>query len=160
MRIEQLMTKSVATCTPDDSLEQAARVMWERDCGFVPVVEGADGGARVVGVVTDRDTCMAAYTRGRGLAEIRIGDVMSRSVRSCQPGQDVAEAEEAMREAQIHRLPVIDDAGQLLGVISLADIAREASRGAGSKRPQVSPQEIGETLARIRQPRAIAAASA
>lgn len=158
MKIEQLMTKSVATCGPDASLDQVARIMWEHDCGFVPVVENEQS-RRVVGVVTDRDVCMAAYTRGQELREIRVGDVMSKAVRSCPPGRDVAAAEETMREAQVHRLPVVDDAGQLLGVISLADIAREAAREAGSPRPQVSTEEIGETLARIRQPREIAAAS-
>ena len=158
MKIEQLMTKSVATCGPDDSLEQAARIMWERDCGFVPVIESTEN-RRVIGVVTDRDACMAAYTRGCRLAEVRVGDVMVKPVRTCKPGQDVKAAESTLRVARIHRLPVVDDAGQLLGVISLADIAREASREAGSARPQVSIDEVGETLARIRQPREIVAAS-
>lgn len=159
MRIDRLMTKDVASCGPDDPLNRAVQLMWERDCGFVPVVEST-GSRRVVGVLTDRDACMAAYTRGRSLPEIRVGDVMSRRIRSCKPSDDLASAEEVMREAQIHRLPVLDDADQLVGVISLADIAREAGRETGSRRPQVSAAEIGETLARIRQPREIAAASA
>jgi CBS-domain-containing membrane protein len=60
----------------------------------------------------------------------------------------------------VHRLPVVDDADQLLGVISLADISREAARQTGSKRQEVTPAEIGETVAKIRQPREIAAATA
>jgi CBS domain-containing protein len=159
MRIDQLMTKEVATCGPDDALNQAARIMWERDCGFVPIVESAES-RRVVGVVTDRDTCMAAYTRGQPLPEIRVGDVMSTRIRTCKPADDLAAAEETMREAQVHRLPVVDDADQLLGVISLADISREAARQTGSKRQEVTPAEIGETVAKIRQPREIAAATA
>jgi CBS domain-containing protein len=159
MRIEQLMTKDVACCGPDENLERAAQIMWERDCGFVPVVEQGDS-RRVLGVLTDRDACMAAYTRGQALPQIRVADVMSEQVRSCKPTDDLSEAEAAMREAQIHRLPVVDDADQLLGVISLADIAREAGRETGAKRPQVSAAEIGETLARIRQPRELVAVSA
>ena len=159
MKVEQLMTKDVSTCVADDTLNQAARIMWERDCGFVPIVENG-GTHRVAGVVTDRDACMAAYTKGLPLSEIRVGDVMSTRVRSCRPGEDVHEAEARMRSAQVHRLPVVDEADQLLGVISLADIAREAAREAGSKRKDVSALEIGETLAAIRQPREIAAASA
>ena len=159
MRIEQLMTKNVASCGPDESLDRAAQLMWERDCGFIPVVEKGDS-QRVLGVLTDRDACMAAYTRGQAFPQIRVGDVMSKKVRSCKPTDDLAAAEEAMCEAQIHRLPVVDDADQLLGVISLADIAREAGRETGEKRPQVSVAEIGETLARIRQPREIAAVGA
>ena len=157
MKIEKLMTREVAACGPDDVLNRAAQLMWERDCGFVPII---DESQRVVGAVTDRDACMAAYTRGRPLPEIRVREVMSTRVRACRPTDDVTAAEESMRESQVHRLPVVDDADHLLGVISLADIAREAGRAAGSKRPEVSAAEIGETLARIRQPRAIAATQA
>jgi CBS domain-containing protein len=133
--------------------------MWERDCGFVPII-GSDESRRVVGVVTDRDICIAAYTRGQPLGQIRIGDVMSSGVRSCKPGEDLAAVEAAMSRAQIHRMPVVDDADQLLGVISLADMAREAAREAGSRRQEVTAKEIGETLAAIRQPRTIAGAAA
>jgi CBS domain-containing protein len=159
MKVEQLMTKRVATCAPGDTLNDAARIMWERDCGIVPIVE--DGATpRVVGVVTDRDVCMAAYTRGQPLSQIRVRDAMSTGVASCRAGDDVHEAEQTMRRAQVHRLPVVDDANQILGVISLADIAREAAREAGSQRQEVTALEIGETLAAIRQPREIAAVSA
>ena len=159
MKVEQLMTKGVSTCEPGDTLNEAARIMWERDCGIVPIIE--DGATRrVVGIVTDRDACMAVYTRGQPLSQIRVGDVMSTGVTSCRAGEDVREAEQMMRSAQVHRLPVVDDANQLLGVISLADIAREAAREAGSRRQEVTAVEIGETLAAIRKPREIAAVCA
>lgn len=152
MKVEHLMTKSVVCCTPGDTLNDAARIMWERDCGVVPVVD-TDGSQRVVGMLTDRDICIAAYTQGQALSRIRVRDVMSRGVESCRAGQDVAEAERTMRDAQLHRLPVVDDAEQLLGVISLADIAREAAREVRSKRQEVTVAEVGETLAAISQPR-------
>jgi CBS domain-containing protein len=156
MKVEQLMTKAVSTCAPGDSLAEAARIMWERDCGVVPIVQDA-GNPRVVGILTDRDVCMAAYTKGLPLGEIRIRDVMSTRVASCRPGDDVREAEQVMRRSRVHRLPVLDDADQILGVISLADIAREAAREAGSRRREVTAGEIGETLAAIRQPRQLCA---
>ena len=159
MKVERLMTKGVFTCAPGDTLNEAARIMWEHDCGIVPIVEDA-ATRRVVGIVTDRDACMAVYTRGQPLAQIRVGDVMSTGVASCRAGEEVREAEQAMRSAQVHRLPVVDDANQLLGVISLADIAREATREAGSRRQEVTAVEIGETLAAIRKPREIAAVCA
>ena len=159
MKVEQLMTKEVGTCGPDDSLNDAARIMWERDCGFVPITE-SDTSRRVVGIVTDRDICIGAYTRGQTLQQIRIGDVMSTRIRSCKPAEDLTAAEATLRDAQIHRLPVVDDAHQLLGVISLADIALEAAREAGSRRVEVTAAEIGETVAAIRQPRRTAAAPA
>jgi len=159
MKVEQLMAKKVSSCGRDDTLNDAARIMWERDCGFVPITErGAN--PRVVGVVTDRDVCIAAYTRGQTLRDMRIGDVMSSGIRSCKPSDDLATAEATMRQAQVHRLVVVDDADQLLGVISLADIAREAAREFGSSRREVTASEIGETLAAIRQPREIPASAA
>lgn len=152
MKVEQLMTKGVATCTPGDTLNEAARIMWEHDCGVVPIIGEGDA-PRVVAMLTDRDICMAAYTRGRPLSGICVRDAMSREIQSCSPATDLAEAEGLMRSAQVHRLPVVDDAGQLLGVISLADIAREAAREVASKRRDVTVAEIGETLAAISQPR-------
>ena len=83
--------------------------------------------------------------------------MISTGIRSCRTADELAAAAATMRGSQVHRLPVVDDADQLLGVISLADIAREAAREAGSKRQEVSVAEIGETLAAIWQPREIAA---
>jgi CBS domain-containing protein len=159
MKVQDLMTKSVDCCLPDESANEAARIMWERDCGFVPIVENRQT-QRVVGVVTDRDICMAAYTKGRPLDQIRLEELMSSRVRTCRAAEDVAQAEQAMREAQVHRLPVVDDAAQLLGVISLSDVAREARREIGARRRDVTIGEIGETLAAIRQQREIAASAA
>jgi CBS domain-containing protein len=156
MRVEQLMTREVFTCGPDEGLDRAARIMWEHDCGFVPVVEDATS-RRVVGVVTDRDVCLASFSRGQLLAEIRLGDVMTTWVRSCRPTDDLAVAEQTMREAQVHRLPVVDAHERLLGVISLGDIAREVAREVGSRQHDVSSSEVGETLSRIAQAREIAA---
>jgi len=156
VKVQQIMTKSVSTCVPDDSANQAARIMWERDCGFVPVVEDQVS-QRVVGVVTDRDLCMAAYTKNRPLDQIRLRELMSTGVRACRAGDDVAEAEQTMRSAQVRRLPVLDDAEQLLGVIAIADVAREAAREVGSRRQDVTVSEIGETVADICRPREIAA---
>jgi CBS domain-containing protein len=124
----------------------------------VPVVDGAER-RRVVGAVTDRDACMASYTRGRRLTEIRV-ETMSTGIRSCKPSDDLTAAEATMREAQVHRLPVVDEASQLLGVVSLADIARQSVRRTESKSRQVDPAEIAETVASILRPRTIAASTA
>lgn len=155
MKVEQLMTKQVATCGADQNASDAARIMWDRDCGFVPIIDDAQRG-EVIGIVTDRDLCMAALTRGQTLAEIRLGDVMSTGICACKPGDDIASVEATMQRAQVHRLPVVDDAGQLLGVLSLADIACESARKPGAVRPGVAPVEVGETLAAIHRPRELA----
>lgn len=161
MNVERLMTKDVRTCTPEQSLNQAVCIMWERDCGCVPVTS-EDGTGRVVGILTDRDACMAAYFKGSNLKELKVRDAMSRSVRSCKPSDSVAEAEERMREEQVRRLPVVDEAEQLIGLISLADISKAAARAARSKsrKKQITEAEIGETLAAICQCRPANGASA
>jgi len=82
MNVEQIMTKDVATCGPDDTLNEAARIMWERDCGFVPIAE-SDPTRRVVGIVTDRDLSMAAYTRRPGFGRARRPTTSRRQRRRC-----------------------------------------------------------------------------
>ena len=156
MKVEAVMSKDVARCLPSETLNEAARIMWERDCGIVPVVESRDAG-RVVGVVTDRDICVSAYTTGRRLAEIPVAEVMAKRVVSCRSSDELMAAEQLMRQAQVHRLPVVDASDQLVGVLSLADIARATVRG---KQAEVTPVEVGETLAAIRRSRALAAAPA
>jgi CBS domain-containing protein len=153
MNVEQLMTRTVHACRPDDPLNAATRIMWENDCGCVPVVLDEEGGARVVGVVTDRDACMAAYTQGRPLDAIKVSAAMSRRVCSCRPTDPVRVAVNVLRTNQLHRLPVVDANDHLIGILSLADIARQADRDHGRKRMDVQDDDIAQTLEAISQPR-------
>jgi CBS domain-containing protein len=148
MRVEHLMTKDVCTCRPSTSLNEAAQMLWEADCGLGPVVD-EDGSGRVVGVLTDRDVCMAAYTQGRSLCELRVDHAMAHEVVSCAPTDDLETAAGQMREARVRRLAVVDDARQLLGVLSLSDVARHAATQGGI----TALAEVGRTLAAITQPR-------
>lgn len=154
MKVEQLMTRNVETCHPGDSLSVAAHIMWDRDCGCVPVVEPEDGTARLVGMVTDRDVCMAAYTQGRKLAEIEVRGVMATKLFCCRSTDSIDDALKAMEENQLHRLPVVGKDGRLVGLISLADAAREAARERprGSKK-EVTDLRIAEVLEAISAPR-------
>ncbi|HZP42445.1 MAG TPA: CBS domain-containing protein [Candidatus Binatia bacterium] len=149
MKVEELMTRRVASCSASDTLNAAARIMWEHDCGCAPVV--ADG--RVVGMITDRDICMAAYTQDRPLSALPVSQAMSREVHSCRPDDPLAVAERTMRERQIRRLPVIDASGHLVGILSLNDVARafarEGERAAGGARAN----EVASTLAAVCRPR-------
>ncbi len=151
MRVDQLMTRNVATCAPDDPLSNAARIMWEWDCGCVPVV--VDG--KVVGMLTDRDICMAAYTQGRPIADIPISSAMARAVRSCRTTDSVVTALKIMRTAQIHRLPVVDAEDRLVGLLSLADIAREAAREHATSQREVTDAQVAEAIEWISQPRGV-----
>jgi CBS domain-containing protein len=129
MLVEDLMTRNVASVRSDQSLAVAAQLMWDCDCGALPVVD-ADA-ARVVGMITDRDICMATWSRGLAPGAITVGEVMSKNLAACQPRDAIARAESIMRTKQIRRLPVVDSGRRLLGILSLADIARAA--GATSK---------------------------
>jgi CBS domain-containing protein len=131
MLVEKLMTREVESCRPESTLADAAGVMWRRDCGVVPVVEEGDV---LVGVVTDRDICMALSTRGERAAEVRVAEVMARGVQTCTPVDDVREALEVMGRRQVRRLPVVDSRGRLVGLLSISDIIRHTRKGKGRKR--------------------------
>jgi CBS domain-containing protein len=153
MRVDQIMTRNVRTCGPGDSLSTAAHIMWEGDCGCVPVVDRADGGTQVIGMITDRDICMAGFTQGRPLSGIRVDIAMARQVFSCRPTDSIAEALNILRMHQVRRLPVVDNGDQLVGMLSLADAAREAAREHGRKGREVTDTRIGEVLEAISMPR-------
>lgn len=120
MKVKGVMNRTLRTCGPDDTLEQAARTMWEADVGCLPVV---DEEARPIGVITDRDVCMAAYTQGIALRDARVSSAMSRGVITCNPDSSLSEVEALMQKSQIRRVPVVDFTGCLVGMVTLADIA-------------------------------------
>ena len=124
IRVAALMTDDVQVCSPEDPLYRPAQLMWEGDCGSVPVVDGA---GRVCGIITDRDICMAAYTKGLPLNSIRVVDVMSRHVHSCAPDDTLERAIGIMAEAEVRRLLVVSEEGKLRGIVSLADVAHGAA---------------------------------
>jgi CBS domain-containing protein len=147
-RVEQLLTKEVLVCRPADSLNHAAQILWENDIGALPVVAD-DGSNRLVGMLTDRDICMASYTQGGKLPDLLVGMAMSRDVKACTPITTLEEAANEMAEAQVHRLPVVDGSRQLLGVLSLADLAREAARKPLARGGNAGFALVGKTLAAI-----------
>jgi predicted transcriptional regulator len=144
--VKTLMKQAPQTCAPDDTLNRAAQIMWELDCGAVPVV-GMDG--HVAGIVTDRDICMAAYTRGQPLAAMSVESAMSKRVYTCSPEHSVGHAARLMALKQIRRLPVVE-AGKLIGVLALSDIAREVSKGHNREPACVA---LAHTLAAISEQR-------
>jgi CBS domain-containing protein len=146
--VRDLMTRDVSMCAPGAPLSEAARIMWQRDCGFVPVTDEA---RTLRGVVTDRDACMAAYTRGVPLAQIRVDTVMSTDVASVREDDTLARAHDLMRARQVRRLPVLDSRGRVVGVLSLNDVALHASGQEGG------PRAVAETLEAVSGHRDLAA---
>jgi CBS domain-containing protein len=146
MKVEQLMKRPVRTCEREDSLDRVAQIMWEADCGCVPVV---DGDGHLLGVVTDRDICMAAHFQGGPLYALKVKDAMSRSAFACTPKDPIAAAEDVMRSKQVRRLPVVDEENHVVGIVSLNDLAIEAGAEAGAKKREVTLNEVGRTLEAI-----------
>jgi CBS-domain-containing membrane protein len=155
MIVSELMTKAVQTCRIDDSLQRAAQIMWEHDCGVVPIV---DAERRLLGIVTDRDVCMAAYTRGHALSQISVSDVVTaRRVHSVRETDSLEAAEARMERGRVRRVPVVDHEGRLNGILSLADLARHAYGSLGQSSEDVGRDGIAKTLAAICEPHAAAA---
>lgn len=153
MNVKDVMTREVRSVRTTDRLDAAARVMWEHDCGLCPVVDASNV---LVGVVTDRDLCMASYTQGRALGELPVGAVMARGLRTCKPDDSLVQALGVLQQAQVHRLPVVDARGALVGVLSVSDLARCAQ-----VRPTVlDGAAVLKTIAQIRAPRRAAPAAA
>ena len=151
MRVEKLMSQPANTCGPQDSLEQAASLMWSNDCGCLPVTSG-DGIQHLEGIITDRDICMAALFQGRPLRELKVAEVMAKVVLTCRSGDDIEEVERTMQAEQVRRLPVVDEHGAVIGVISMADLARESARSQFGQRHEVPASAVMTTLAKISTP--------
>ena len=128
MNISELMSRNPCTVTPDTPVSEAARLMKEEDVGMVPVIErvgGAETRGRLVGVITDRDIAIRTVAEGRA-SDSPVRDVMSSGVRTATPGDSVESVMELMGREQVRRVPIIDERGSLVGVVSQADLARKA----------------------------------
>jgi CBS domain-containing protein len=120
MKVKKLMTEEVEFCHLEDDLTKAVEIMWRRDCGVVPVI---DGNGSVVGMITDRDISIAAASRNQKLSEIKIGEVIANgNLVTCSPDEDVEDALKKMRRKQIKRLSVVSKNGALTGILSITDI--------------------------------------
>jgi CBS domain-containing protein len=140
MKIKDIMTSEPRSCSLDTTAAQAASLMWEGDCGVLPVVEAG----QLVGIVTDRDLYIALATQNRQPAQLQVGEVAARTVATCGAEDDVSTALETMKAHRVRRLPVVGFGDALIGIVSLNDIARAAGH-----RPGVPAREVIETLQAI-----------
>jgi CBS domain-containing protein len=123
MKVFEVMTIDVGFCHPEDNLTKAAQIMWEKDCGIVPVVTAEKC---LLGVITDRDIAIAAATRNRRTSSIKAGEMNLLPVKACAAEDDVKDALKRMRKYKIRRLCVTNQDKELLGIISLSDILLKA----------------------------------
>jgi CBS domain-containing protein len=155
VKISQIMKTDVEVCSLDDNLAAAASRMWDCDIGCLPVL---DGTGQVVGMITDRDICMAAYIQGTPLWQIPVTTAMAGKVYVVSEGDSVDDVEALMRRVQVRRVPVLDGGGRLKGILSVNDLARRSHKSGLRLRKAdgLSGDSIAKTLAAICEPRSAA----
>ncbi len=142
MKLDQRMSQPVIKIQADDDLNRAAQLLWEHDCGALVVV---DREGKLVGMLTDRDICMAAYIQGLPLAAIGVRVAMSDSVVRCRASDSDEDAARLMATHQLRRLPIVDADDRPLGVVALSDLAHAAA----DSRDQAAPRRVVEALAAV-----------
>jgi CBS domain-containing protein len=146
MKVKDVMITEVEVCDLNSSLAQAAKAMWDSDCGILPVLKD---GREIVGLITDRDICMATATKDRNAASISVQEVITGNVYSITPEDDVHEALETMQQHRVRRLPVVDAEGNLKGILSMNDIVLKAKEGNGKTVPKLTYADVIETYKAI-----------
>lgn len=150
MKVADVMMRTPASCTAVTNLAAAVEILWQRNCGMLPVV-GHEG--RVTGVITDRDICIALGTRNRPAAEITVAEVQPAKLFACKADDDIHSALAIMSGAKVRRLPVLDGDGKLQGILSFDDVVLHAISGGIGRIPELSSNEVIEYMKRVYQPK-------
>ena len=142
MKVKEVMTPDARATWITESLADAAKSMWENDCGVLPIIKD---GRKVVGMITDRDICMATAMKDRNPSGISVEEVMTGTVYAATPEEDIEQALKTMREHKIRRLPVLNPQGELEGILSMNDIVLKAT----GKKPQIDYADVVKTYQAI-----------
>ena len=146
MKVQDVMKETVKCCGPDTDLARAIALMWETDCGVLPVI--VDGG-KAIGMITDRDIAIALGTRNKPASDISVIDVMSAAAHTASPDDDIQDALKTMQKEQVRRLPVVNSDGALSGILCLNDIALQVVPSNGKKKTHLSYEDVVTTLKAI-----------
>jgi len=149
MKVKDVMMRTPARCDPKTNLGAAIEILWNRNCGILPVVNGQ---GKVIGVVTDRDLCIALGTRNQLPGEVTVGQVVSGEVFTCKSGDDIRDALNTIGQKKVRRLPVVNDAGQLEGILSMDDVVLHSEAGIAGKAPELSHDTVVNTLKHLYLP--------
>jgi CBS domain-containing protein len=146
MKVKQVMMRTAASCSRETNLGAAVEILWDRNCGILPVV---DANLKVIGVVTDRDICIALGTRNRLPGEVTVGEVTSGKLFACAPEDDIHTALAKMAQAKVRRLPVVTVEGKLEGILSMDDVVMHSQAPSGRAASELSHDDIVETLKKL-----------
>jgi len=148
MKVKEVMTPHAKGIWLTESLADAAKLMWENDCGVLPIIKD---GRKVIGMITDRDICMALAMRDSKPSEISLEEVMTGQVFAVKPDDNIDEALETMQEHKIRRLPVINSEGELEGVLSMNDVVLKATDSKGKAKDSIDYRDVLKTYQAICQ---------
>jgi CBS domain-containing protein len=146
MKVRDVMTASAVCCKPETNIGAAVELLWSHNCGMLPVV---DVNNRLVGIVTDRDICIAMGTRNRLPGELTVGETAIRPVFTCKPDDEIHEALGTMAEKQVRRLPVVNGEGVPEGILSMDDIITHGDLNRWEGCCELSGEEIIRGLKRL-----------
>lgn len=146
MKVKEIMTQAAVCCGPETNLGRAVELLWERNVGMLPVVSN-DG--KLIGIVTDRDLCIAMGTRNRLPGDLTVGEVAIRKVSTCKPDDDVHEALGIMSTKQIRRLPVVNNDGVPQGILSMDDLVVHSEVGKLRGACELSSEEVTQSLKKV-----------
>ncbi len=149
MKVKEIMTSQVKTCRPETTLMAAAEIMRETNYGTLPVTNVEN---KVVGIITDRDICLAVGGHQQLTSQLKVSEVISGKVFHCAPGDEVKDALTTMRKKKVHRLPVINGSGILKGLLSIDDVLLQAGRANGKKKGKITYKEMVRAYQKICEP--------
>jgi CBS domain-containing protein len=150
VKVKEIMSAYVTSCGPNATLVAAAGVMRGYNCSTLPVI---DGGGKVIGMITDRDICLAVSKKDHDVSRIKVSEVISGKVYACAPADDVKDALKTMRKKKAPGLPVVNGAGVLKGILSIDDILLHARKARGKKSRKLSYKDAARTFQAICKPR-------
>jgi CBS domain-containing protein len=146
MKVQDIMTQSAVCCSDDTNVGAAVELMWVHNCGMLPVV-GTD--QKLIGVVTDRDICIAMGTRNRLAGELTVGEIATRNVFTCKPDDEIHEALNTMADKQVRRLPVVNADSAPQGILSMDDIITHGDLNKWEGSCELSSEEIIRSLKKL-----------
>lgn len=146
MKVKDVMMRTPAFCNEGSNAGEAVEMMWKRNCGLLPIMDAKN---KVVGVVTDRDLCIALGTRGIPAGQLTIAAVADGRVFSCSPEDEIHLALAKMSRNKVRRLVVLEKNGQLAGIVSMDDIVRHAAQQAADEPVELSYADVVSTLQHV-----------
>src|SRR5690348_10934079 len=149
MKVQDVMMRTPAYCSPEMNLGSAVQLLWEHDCGFLPIV---DAKRKLIGVVTDRDLCVALGTRCQPPGRITVGEVATGKVYSCREKDEIHAALQTMAEKRVRRLPVVNEEGMLQGILSMDNVVLHTESSGFGHKAELSNEDVVNTLRQIYGP--------